>query len=134
MRGDLSMKGKTATFAFLAAALVAALACADAFAAKGDAAAGGQSFMAVCASCHGAGGKGDGIASAALNPKPRDLSDAAYLSTLTDEYLFEVITKGGAAVGKSAMMPPWGGVLGDEGAWNVIAHIREDICGCEPAK
>lgn len=126
------MKGKTAAFALLAV-FAAAFICADAFAAKGDAEAGGRSFMTVCASCHGEGGGGDGIASAALTPKPRDLSDAEYLSTLTDEYLFEVITKGGAAVGKSAMMPPWGGVLGDEGAWNVIAYIREDICGCEPA-
>ncbi|MCY4042595.1 MAG: cytochrome c [Candidatus Dadabacteria bacterium] len=126
------MKGKSATFAFLAV-FAAVFACADAFAAKGDGEAGKQSFITVCASCHGEGGKGDGIASAALTPKPRDLSDAEYLSTLTDEYLFEVINKGGMAVGKSAMMPPWGGVLGDEGAWNVIAYIREDICGCEPA-
>ena len=127
------MRGKTLICTLLAAC-AAAFGAADALAAKGDSGAGKQSFMTVCASCHGAVGKGDGIASAALNPKPRDLSDAAYLSTLTDEYLFEVITKGGVAVGKSAMMPPWGGVLGDEGAWNVIAYIREEICGCEPAK
>lgn len=122
------MRGKLLTFAFFAAALAISP---YALAAEGNAEAGKQMFMTVCASCHGESGGGDGIASAALDPKPRDLSDAEYLSTLTDEYLFEVITKGGAAVGKSVMMPAWGGVLGDGGAWNVIAHIRQDICGCE---
>lgn len=33
---------------------------------------GKQTFSTVCASCHGAEGKGDGIAGAALNPKPRN--------------------------------------------------------------
>ena len=106
----------------------------SAFASTGDSEAGGQLFATVCASCHGAGGKGDGAAAAALEPKPRDLSDAPYLRTLSDQYLFEVITKGGVAVGKSVMMPAWGGVLGDQGAWNVVAYIREEICKCQPAK
>ncbi len=105
----------------------------NASARKGDGAAGKQSFTAICASCHGQTGMGDGIVAAALNPKPRDLSDAEYLSTLTDEYLFKVISEGGMSVGKSAMMPAWGGVLGEEGGWNVIAYIREEICKCEYA-
>ncbi|MBU6376592.1 MAG: c-type cytochrome [Bdellovibrionales bacterium] len=33
-------------------------------------------FEQQCASCHGAGGKGDGIAGAGLNPKPRNLTAA----------------------------------------------------------
>jgi mono/diheme cytochrome c family protein len=31
-------------------------------------------FTTVCSSCHGTGGKGDGSASAALNPKPRNFT------------------------------------------------------------
>ncbi len=103
----------------------------EAPAAQGDSSLGEQSFATICASCHGQAGKGDGIASAALEPKPRDLSDAAYLSTLTDEYLFKVITEGGAAVGKAMTMPAWGAVLGDQGAWNVVSYIRKEICKCE---
>lgn len=35
---------------------------------------GKSAFSVNCASCHGAAGRGDGVASAALNPKPRDFS------------------------------------------------------------
>lgn len=35
---------------------------------------GKQSFQTVCSSCHGAEGKGDGVAGTALNPKPRNFS------------------------------------------------------------
>ncbi len=112
----------------------AVFAAPDASANKGDSVAGKQSYNTICASCHGETGKGDGIAAAALDPKPRDLSDASYLSELTDEYLSNVIGNGGVSVGKSAMMPAWGGVLGEQGVWNVIAYIREEICKCEPAR
>lgn len=129
---------KRKTFAPIAAlslfAFCAILFPASADADKGDGAAGRQSFATICASCHGESGKGDGVAAAALNPKPRDLSDGSYLSKLTDEYLFNVISKGGVAVGKSAMMPAWGAVLGEQGTWNVVAHIRENICECEFAR
>jgi len=35
---------------------------------------GGQLFAQHCSSCHGQGGRGDGAAAAAMNPKPRDLT------------------------------------------------------------
>jgi len=34
-----------------------------------------QSYNSACASCHGAGGKGDGVAGGSLNPKPRDFTN-----------------------------------------------------------
>ncbi|MEO8603407.1 MAG: c-type cytochrome [bacterium] len=34
-------------------------------------------FKSRCTMCHGPGGKGDGPAGAALNPKPRDMTDPA---------------------------------------------------------
>lgn len=98
---------------------------------KGDPAAGKEKFQQICASCHGAKGKGDGVAAAALDPKPRDLSDAAYVSGLTDDHIFKTVKEGGAAVGKSALMPAWGGTLSDEDIKNVIAYIRQDICKCQ---
>ncbi|MEM7008902.1 MAG: cytochrome c [Thermodesulfobacteriota bacterium] len=98
---------------------------------KGNAAEGKTQYDNICASCHGATGKGDGIASAALDPKPRDLSDASYVSTLSNEHLFKVINEGGAAVGLSPMMAAWGGVLSEPQIWDVIAYIHKDICKCE---
>ena len=61
-----------------------------------DSAKGQEVYNTYCALCHGPTGLGDGVAAAALDPKPRDLSSAAILETYTDEYLVNVITNGGA--------------------------------------
>ena len=58
-----------------------------------------------CAPCHGNLGKGDGPASATLNPKPRNWTDAAWQKATPNEEIEKVIVYGGAAVGKSAAMP-----------------------------
>lgn len=63
-------------------------------------------FANRCASCHGAEGKGDGVASAALNPKPRNYTDQEWQKATSDQELRDIIVKGGAGVGKSPMMPP----------------------------
>jgi mono/diheme cytochrome c family protein len=64
-----------------------------------------QIFKTRCATCHGAAGKGDGPAAAALNPKPRDMGDAAWQKSVTDEHIEKIILSGGPAVGKSPLMP-----------------------------
>lgn len=97
----------------------------------GDAAKGKEKYDTVCATCHGPTGKGDGVAAAALDPKPRDLSDSAYVAGLTNDYLKKVISGGGASVGKSALMPAWEGILTTEDIENVVAYIRKDVCKCE---
>jgi len=101
---------------------------------KGDAAKGKVSFENTCVACHGPQGKGDGPAAAALDPKPKNLSDAQLLSTQTDDFIFKVISEGGASVGLSPMMAPWGGVLSEQDIWNVVAYIRQDLCKCEYKK
>jgi mono/diheme cytochrome c family protein len=101
---------------------------------KGDAAKGKVSFENTCVACHGPQGKGDGPAAAALDPKPKNLSDAELLSTQTDDYIFKVISEGGASVGLSPMMAPWGGVLSEQDIWNVVAYIRQDLCKCQYKK
>jgi mono/diheme cytochrome c family protein len=77
-----------------------------------------------CAGCHGAQGDGDGPLSASLVPKPAQHSDGTYMNALSDAHLFKVISEGGAAVGKSNMMAPWGPTLSDEEIRSVIAFIR----------
>lgn len=64
-----------------------------------------QLFDTLCATCHGASGKGDGQAASALNPKPRDYTDKAWQAQVTDEELRKIILLGGQAVGKAATMP-----------------------------
>jgi mono/diheme cytochrome c family protein len=92
--------------------------------ADGDAARGAEKYALLCASCHGAGGAGDGPVSAGLDPKPTDHTDGAYMSSLSDDHLFTVVKEGGGAVGKSVLMAPWGGSLDDGQIWDVVAHMR----------
>lgn len=76
-------------------------------------------FAQRCALCHGPDGHGDGPGSKALNPKPRNFHDQAYMSTRTDAQLLETIHNGKGA------MPKWGGVLSESEITAVLAHVRE---------
>lgn len=95
----------------LAAPLLWTLAALSGCEKKPDAAAGGASpevaetYKTRCATCHGEDGKGSGPAGGALNPKPRDYTDQAWQGSVTDEQIKTVILKGGAAIGKSPLMP-----------------------------
>ncbi len=99
--------------------------------AGGTAAAGGdakaeamQIFTTRCATCHGATGKGDGAASAALNPKPRNFSDKTWQTSVTDAHIEKIIELGGPAVGKSPLMPPNPDLAGKPVVKELRAHIR----------
>ncbi len=89
-----------------------------------DAEKGKASFAQYCGSCHGATGKADGAGAAALNPKPKDLTNPGYVKGLKDEYLRDLITKGGPAVGKSPLMPPMGSALKTDDVNNILAFLR----------
>jgi cytochrome c553 len=64
-----------------------------------------KQFIGRCASCHGVEGKGDGPGSVTLNPKPRNYTDQEWQKSVTDEQIEKTIMYGGAAVGKSPVMP-----------------------------
>ena len=70
-----------------------------------DKAAALELFNNRCTPCHGPQGHGDGPASAALTPRPRNFSEADWQKSVTDEHLEKIIVYGGAAVGKSPAMP-----------------------------
>lgn len=69
-----------------------------------------------CVSCHGADGKGDGAAAAALNPKPADWTSKK-VQEEADGELFWKISNGRGA------MPPWKH-LPENDRWAVIQFIR----------
>jgi hypothetical protein len=58
-----------------------------------------------CMTCHGARGAGNGPGSAALNPKPRNFQDPEWQDSVDDEHIAKIVMYGGAAVGKSPVMP-----------------------------
>ena len=91
---------------------------------KGDAKAGKVKYDANCIGCHGATGKGDGAAAAALNPKPQDHTNGKMMNVLTDKYLFDIIKNGGKAVQKAALMPAANKKLTDQDIWDMVAYIR----------
>lgn len=80
--------------------------------------AGGNVFKTYCVSCHGEGGKGDGSASQALDPRPANLVEVNKIAA--DDFLYWRINTG--VLGTS--MPAWKGVLTEEQIWQVVSFIR----------
>jgi mono/diheme cytochrome c family protein len=64
-----------------------------------------QIFETRCYTCHGMTGMGDGPGSAGLNPKPRNFTDKTWQASVNDDHINKIIQYGGAAVGRSPMMP-----------------------------
>jgi len=89
-----------------------------------DKAEGKKYYVTYCSGCHGETGKGDGPAAVSLPVKPANHADGKIMNQLPDKFLFEIISKGGGAVGKSPFMPPWGGELNDKQIRDVIAYLR----------
>ena len=83
-----------------------------------DAAAGAEVFNVNCASCHGAGGLGDGVAGEALDPKPANL--VTFAPQVGDDYLFWRISAGK----EGTSMVAWAGIMTEEQIWNTVAFIR----------
>ena len=83
---------------------------------------GKATYHSTCAPCHGEGGKGDGPAAVALNPKPRDHTNGTYMDTLTNEHLFKVVKEGGVQFGFPTM--PAQAAMQDDTIKNVIAFVR----------
>lgn len=46
------------------------------------------------------------------------------MNQLSDKFLLDIISKGGSAVGKSAMMPGWGGQLKENQLRDIVAYVR----------
>lgn len=63
-------------------------------------------YASTCVSCHGPGGRGDGLAAAGLPAKPASFSDPAWQKRISDQEIDRAIVGGGAAVNKSPLMPP----------------------------
>jgi mono/diheme cytochrome c family protein len=79
-------------------------------------------YKTYCVACHGETGKGDGPAGGVMKPPPRDHTDRAYMSTLTDKQITDVIQMGGAMKGKP-LMPSHPQIKGDDMA-ALVAYTR----------
>lgn len=83
---------------------------------------GQEIYIANCAPCHGAQGRGDGPSAANLDPKPRDHTNREYMSTLTDEELGKTIRLGGVVSGMPQM--PSHPHINGEDLDDLVAFVR----------
>lgn len=122
------MKGFSVALGFIAAAAVLSPAGGRAQPAE-------ENYRLYCVQCHGTAGSGQGINQTAggLAVSARDHSNAAEMSKLSDEDIRLAIAKGGDAVQKSELMPPWGEVLSDKEIGDLLAYLRK-LCKCVAAK
>ncbi len=78
-------------------------------------------FKNYCSLCHGENGEGDGkMAKIIKDPPPFNLT----LSRAPDDYLMQIITKGGAAMGRSPRMPAWGEQFSETERRSIIMYIK----------
>lgn len=85
---------------------------------------GKQVYQTYCVGCHGDTGQGDGFNSFNLDPHPRDLSDPAFQKSKSNADLADAIRRGGAGVGLSSLMPPWGRTLDARHVDAVVLYVR----------
>lgn len=81
-----------------------------------------ESWTKHCASCHGKEGKGDTKAGKKADVK--DLTDAKYQASFTDEQMFKQIKEGMKDKNGKEKMKPFGDKLTDEEIKALVAHVR----------
>ncbi len=81
-------------------------------------------FYQQCVWCHADATPAGPSNRSNLTPVPPLLNDGATLNAESDEYMQNIVTLGGTAMGKSAMMPPYGRMLSGEEIRSVIALTR----------
>ncbi len=89
-----------------------------------DKAKGKRLYSTYCSNCHGASGKGDGLAAKSLQIKPANHTDGKFMSQLSGKYLHDIIAKGGSGVGKSPFMPAWGSLLKEQQIRDIVSYVR----------
>jgi cytochrome c oxidase cbb3-type subunit 3 len=93
--------------------------------AEGDPKEGAKFYKSLkCAPCHGKDGKGQGPMSKAMKLKASDWTDKAAMEKITDDFLRDIIIKGGKAVNKSKLMPGYSKKLKPADVANLVAFIR----------
>jgi len=75
-----------------------------------------------CASCHGKEGKGD--TKAGKKAEVKDLTDAKYQESFTDEQMFKQIKEGMKDKNGKEKMKAFGGALSEEEIKALVAHVR----------
>ena len=81
-------------------------------------------FYQYCVWCHAGTSPAGPSNRSNMTPTPPLMNDGEKLNGESDEYLQNIITLGGSALGKSSMMPPYGETLSAAEITEVIAFTR----------
>jgi mono/diheme cytochrome c family protein len=81
-----------------------------------------ENWEKQCASCHGKDGKGQTKAGRKADVK--DLTDATYQASFTDEQMFKQIKEGMKDKNGKEKMKAFGGTLSDEEIKALVAFVR----------
>jgi len=81
-------------------------------------------FNLICALCHGTAGDGIGVGGAAFDSPPGNFTDPVFWETRDDERIKTAIRDGGAAVGVSANMAPWGALFDDAQLDEMVEYVK----------
>ena len=82
---------------------------------------GAASYRRHCVQCHGEQADGRGPLAVKYKPAPSNLAASAR----TDDYKAQIITRGGKAMGRSAVMPEWGLELSGQEIVALVAYLRK---------
>ena len=83
---------------------------------------GAEIYQALCMSCHGATGEGNGPAAATLQPPPSDFTNVAAHSHADAEW-YRIVSEGSPGTAMSG----FGEELTDEEIWDVINYIQAEF-------
>jgi mono/diheme cytochrome c family protein len=81
-------------------------------------------FYQYCVWCHADASPAGPSNRSNVTPVPPLMNDGEKLNGESDEYMQNIIALGGSALGKSAMMPPYGKTLSSDEIKAVIAFTR----------
>jgi mono/diheme cytochrome c family protein len=81
-------------------------------------------FNEKCVWCHADATSAGPSNRSNLSPTPPLFTDGETFNSLSDDFMRNTITLGGSAMGKSAIMPPWGQTLTQDEIRAVIAYVR----------
>jgi cytochrome c oxidase cbb3-type subunit III len=81
-------------------------------------------FNNNCVWCHADATQAGPSNRSNLTPTPPLFTDGETFNSLSDDFMRNTITLGGSAMGKSAIMPPWGQTLTQDEIRAVLAYAR----------
>lgn len=81
-------------------------------------------YQTHCAMCHGDKGEGNGILIAESNIKMANFTSVEWKAITENDYIIDIINKGGAALEKNSVMPGWENVLSEEEILEMSEYLR----------